>query len=110
MILVTVIVGFGRRARGGKTVSTVTLKDVTKVFADGTVAVDSINLDVNDGEFMVLLGPSGCGKSTVLRMVAGSGGPDLRARCCSTASWPTTCRRATARSPWSSRTSRSTRT
>ncbi|MBG6068289.1 ABC transporter ATP-binding protein [Micromonospora ureilytica] len=51
--------------------STVTLKDVTKVFRDGTIAVDSINLDVNDGEFMVLLGPSGCGKSTVLRMIAG---------------------------------------
>ncbi|MFC8848796.1 MULTISPECIES: ABC transporter ATP-binding protein [unclassified Micromonospora] len=51
--------------------TTVALKDVTKVFQDGTVAVDKINLDVNDGEFMVLLGPSGCGKSTVLRMVAG---------------------------------------
>ncbi|MEU8070230.1 ABC transporter ATP-binding protein [Micromonospora sp. NPDC049151] len=51
--------------------ATVALKDVTKVFPDGTVAVDTINLDVNDGEFMVLLGPSGCGKSTVLRMVAG---------------------------------------
>ncbi|PWU49280.1 sugar ABC transporter ATP-binding protein [Micromonospora sp. S4605] len=51
--------------------TTVALKDVTKVFADGTRAVDSVNLDVNDGEFMVLLGPSGCGKSTVLRMVAG---------------------------------------
>ncbi|MCW3839937.1 ABC transporter ATP-binding protein [Micromonospora yasonensis] len=51
--------------------TTVALKDVTKVFQDGTVAVDTVNLDVNDGEFMVLLGPSGCGKSTVLRMVAG---------------------------------------
>ncbi|MGC5017012.1 ABC transporter ATP-binding protein [Micromonospora sp. DT47] len=51
--------------------TTVALKDVTKVFQDGTLAVDSVNLDVNDGEFMVLLGPSGCGKSTVLRMVAG---------------------------------------
>ncbi|MEU4680246.1 ABC transporter ATP-binding protein [Micromonospora sp. NPDC023737] len=51
--------------------TTVALKDVTKVFRDGTVAVDSVNLDVDDGEFMVLLGPSGCGKSTVLRMVAG---------------------------------------
>ncbi|WP_117668613.1 ABC transporter ATP-binding protein [Micromonospora sp. MW-13] len=51
--------------------TTVALKDVTKVFPDGTIAVDKINLDVNDGEFMVLLGPSGCGKSTVLRMVAG---------------------------------------
>ncbi|MFF5175973.1 ABC transporter ATP-binding protein [Micromonospora sp. NPDC000089] len=51
--------------------TTVALKDVTKVFQDGTLAVDAVNLDVNDGEFMVLLGPSGCGKSTVLRMVAG---------------------------------------
>jgi multiple sugar transport system ATP-binding protein len=52
-------------------VSTVALKDVTKVWPDGTVAVDRVNLDVSDGEFMVLLGPSGCGKSTVLRMIAG---------------------------------------
>lgn len=70
MIFVTVI-----RVRcvfvGEVAVTTVALKDVTKVFKDGTVAVDSINLDVNDGEFMVLLGPSGCGKSTVLRMIAG---------------------------------------
>ncbi|MGW3609067.1 ABC transporter ATP-binding protein [Micromonospora sp. NPDC005163] len=56
---------------GEETVTTVALKDVTKFFKDGTLAVDSINLDVNDGEFMVLLGPSGCGKSTVLRMIAG---------------------------------------
>jgi multiple sugar transport system ATP-binding protein len=52
-------------------VTTVALKDVTKIFPDGTVAVDNVSIDVNDGEFMVLLGPSGCGKSTVLRMVAG---------------------------------------
>ncbi|MEV8511011.1 ABC transporter ATP-binding protein [Dactylosporangium sp. NPDC051484] len=51
--------------------ATVALKDVMKVFADGTIAVDRINLDVGQGEFMVLLGPSGCGKSTLLRMVAG---------------------------------------
>ena len=51
--------------------TTVMLKDVTKVWPDGTLAVDKVTLDVDDGEFMVLLGPSGCGKSTVLRMIAG---------------------------------------
>ncbi|WP_446212445.1 ABC transporter ATP-binding protein [Micromonospora sp. IBSANI012] len=69
MMLVTV--KRGSAELGEETVTTVALKDVTKVFPDGTLAVDSVNLDVNDGEFMVLLGPSGCGKSTVLRMVAG---------------------------------------
>ena len=47
------------------------LEGVTKRFPDGTVAVDSFDLEVADGELMVLVGPSGCGKSTVLRMVAG---------------------------------------
>ena len=51
--------------------TTVSIKDVTKIWPDGTVAVDKVSLDVNDGEFMVLLGPSGCGKSTILRMIAG---------------------------------------
>jgi multiple sugar transport system ATP-binding protein len=44
---------------------------VGKVYADGTRAVSDLNLEVNDGEFMVLVGPSGCGKTTALRMVAG---------------------------------------
>jgi multiple sugar transport system ATP-binding protein len=44
---------------------------VTKVFGDGTVAVDSLDLTVEDGSLMVLVGPSGCGKTTSLRMVAG---------------------------------------
>ncbi|HEY1486457.1 MAG TPA: ABC transporter ATP-binding protein, partial [Micromonosporaceae bacterium] len=55
--------------------ATVALRDVGKTFADGTIAVDGVSLDVKDGEFMVLLGPSGCGKSTVLRMVAGLESP-----------------------------------
>jgi len=48
----------------------VLLKDVTKRFGN-VVAVNRLNLEVKDGEFMVLLGPSGCGKSTTLRMIAG---------------------------------------
>ena len=44
---------------------------VTKQYDDGFIAVEELNLDVNDGEFLVLLGPSGCGKSTTLRMLAG---------------------------------------
>jgi len=44
---------------------------VGKVYDDGTEAVSDLDLDIGDGEFMVLVGPSGCGKTTALRMVAG---------------------------------------
>ncbi len=44
---------------------------VTKRFGDGTVAVDDLDLEIHDGEFMIFVGPSGCGKTTALRMVAG---------------------------------------
>jgi multiple sugar transport system ATP-binding protein len=46
-------------------------RDLRKAFAGGTVAVDGLNLVVDDGEFLVLVGPSGSGKTTVLRMAAG---------------------------------------
>jgi multiple sugar transport system ATP-binding protein len=49
----------------------VLLRDVTKVFGSGITAVDGVSLQVNTGEFIVLLGPSGCGKTTLLRMIAG---------------------------------------
>jgi multiple sugar transport system ATP-binding protein len=52
-------------------VAAVTFRGVSKVYADGTRAVSSIDLEAGDGELLVLVGPSGCGKTTALRMVAG---------------------------------------
>ncbi|MEE8359940.1 MAG: sn-glycerol-3-phosphate ABC transporter ATP-binding protein UgpC [Candidatus Omnitrophota bacterium] len=49
----------------------VSLKNVNKVFPGGVYAVRSVNLEVEDREFLVLVGPSGCGKSTTLRVIAG---------------------------------------
>jgi multiple sugar transport system ATP-binding protein len=49
----------------------VAFEDVAKVYPDGTRAVNDLDLEIADGEFMVLVGPSGCGKTTALRMVAG---------------------------------------
>jgi multiple sugar transport system ATP-binding protein len=52
-------------------VAAVSFDGVTKTYADGTTAVRGLDLEIADGEFMVLVGPSGCGKTTALRMVAG---------------------------------------
>jgi multiple sugar transport system ATP-binding protein len=52
-------------------VAGVTFDEVSKVYPDGTRAVSDVDLEIKDGEFMVLVGPSGCGKTTALRMVAG---------------------------------------
>jgi multiple sugar transport system ATP-binding protein len=49
----------------------IVMDDVSKVYGDGTTAISDLSLDVEDGEFVVLVGPSGCGKTTALRMVAG---------------------------------------
>jgi multiple sugar transport system ATP-binding protein len=52
--------------------ATVTFRDASRVYPGSThPAVDKLNLEIGDGEFMVLVGPSGCGKSTSLRMLAG---------------------------------------
>jgi len=51
--------------------ASVTFEDVSKAFSDDVVAVDRLDLEIADREFLVLLGPSGCGKSTTLRLIAG---------------------------------------
>src|SRR5262249_15277769 len=57
-------------ACGGDVMASVSFDAVTKRFGQ-TVAVDELTLDVDDGEFLILVGPSGCGTTTALRMVAG---------------------------------------
>jgi multiple sugar transport system ATP-binding protein len=52
-------------------VAEITLTKLTKVYGDGTRAVSELDLEIEDGEFVVLVGPSGCGKTSALRMVAG---------------------------------------
>jgi multiple sugar transport system ATP-binding protein len=52
-------------------VAEIILDHITKRFPDGALAVDDFNLDIADGEFVILVGPSGCGKSTTLNMIAG---------------------------------------
>jgi len=52
-------------------VAGITMTDVGKIYPGGTRAIEGVDLEINDGEFVVLVGPSGCGKSTLLRMIAG---------------------------------------
>ena len=47
------------------------LQNVTKIYPNGTKAVNETSLNIENGEFVVFVGPSGCGKSTLLRMIAG---------------------------------------
>jgi len=51
--------------------ASVSYDSITKQYPDGTTAVHGLDLEIRDGEFMVLVGPSGCGKTTALRMCAG---------------------------------------
>ena len=90
--------------------ASVTFDRVTKLYDNEVRAVGDLTLEVDDGEFMVLVGPSGCGKTTALRMVAGleeiSDGRDPNRRHASS----TTSTPAGATSRWCSRTTRSIRT
>ena len=47
------------------------INSVGKVYPNGTRALEDVNIEIKNGEFVVLVGPSGCGKTTLLRMVAG---------------------------------------
>src|SRR5919109_1203368 len=64
------VLGKLARTREGN-LAEVVFDGVSKVYPDGTRAVSDMDLEIEDGEFMVLVGPSGCGKTTALRMVAG---------------------------------------
>ncbi len=61
----------------------VAMRNVSKLFSNGTLALKDMTLDVERGEFLSLLGPSGCGKSTALRIIAGLGEPST-----GTIDWP----------------------
>jgi NitT/TauT family transport system ATP-binding protein len=77
-------------AVGAATRPLVSIRNVSKQFANGTVAIRGVNLDLRDGEFVSLLGPSGCGKSTLLRIISGLGAPSA-----GTVDWPTAAHDAT---------------
>jgi multiple sugar transport system ATP-binding protein len=69
-------------------VAEISLRGVSKRFADGTLAVKEADFTIADGEFFILVGPSGCGKSTLLNMIAGlEARRPRRARSGSTAKW-----------------------
>jgi NitT/TauT family transport system ATP-binding protein len=70
-----------RAASPSRTV--VSMRGVSKVFSNGTLALKDMSLEVRRGEFLSLLGPSGCGKSTALRIIAGLGAPSS-----GTIDWP----------------------
>ena len=86
----------------------ISLTRITKTFDNGVVAVDDLDLEIEDGEFAVLLGPSGCGKTTALRIVAGLEEPTAGLVQIDGTSSTTSLQR-TATSRWSSRTTRSIR-
>jgi putative spermidine/putrescine transport system ATP-binding protein len=63
--------GNGAGAESTPSKSGLELRNLTKIFSGGVIAVEDVNLTVEHGEYLVLLGPSGCGKTTTLRMIGG---------------------------------------
>ena len=96
----------GAKARSGPILQ---LVGVRKTFGQ-LAAVDRIDLDVLEGEFLTIVGPSGSGKTTLLRMLAGHGAADRGQHHCCAASASTTCRRTGGRPAWCSSRWRSSRT
>lgn len=88
--------------------SVVTIRAIKKYF-DKVRAVDGINLEIEDSEFLVILSPSGCGKTTLMRLIAGWKNQP-QDRFLSAALMLRRCRRANAACRWSSRVTRSIRT
>jgi len=88
--------------------ASVVIRDARKAFGL-TAVIHGVSVDINDGEFVVLVGPSGCGKSTLLRMIAGLENiPAVKS--VSAAASSIICRRKNATSRWFSKTTRCTRT
>jgi NitT/TauT family transport system ATP-binding protein len=79
--------GAADASRGGRPL--VLIRNVSKQFANGTLAIRGVDLDLADGEFVSILGPSGCGKSTLLRIIAGLGAPSA-----GSVEWPTSAHSA----------------
>ena len=100
-----------RSGKGGRSERPIIeIRGVTKRFDAGEPAVDSVDLDISEGEFFALLGPSGCGKTTLLRMLAGLETADLRRDTPSTGPTSPGCRRTGGPSTWCSSRTRCFRT
>ena len=93
---------------GGRGVARIVIKDLVKTFG-AYAAVNGINLEIRDGEFLIMVGPSGCGKTTTLNMISGLEAP-TSGRSSSATPWSTIWSPASAGSAWCSRTSRCSRT
>ena len=86
------------------------LRHCAKTFADGTTALQPLDLDIGAGETVVLLGPSGCGKTTTLRIIAGLEQPDAGGESGSGTPPLPTSQSNSAASAWCSRITRCSRT